>query len=140
MMVRQLRPASAVLGRDGAVRIWGLYGKGPKGAGQTRTIKHVDFVDLVYAPISGEAGGASRGGNVYSAGMILAHLLCGGPPARPASLPQLVAFVQKPQFSFPGQVPDEVATVLQAAVSPKAAQRPPARSAYGRLLAAAGLN
>ena len=58
---------------------------------------------------------------------------------QPKSLPQLFAFVQKPHFAFPGEVPDEVLATLQSAVNPKAAERPAARSAYGHLLAAAGL-
>ncbi len=138
LLLREVVPGSALLGPDGQVGVWNVCaGTPPKAAGATVMLSQLDFVKETYTPR--DTGGPARTRDVYGAGMTIAYLLAGGAPARPANLQQLLAFVQRPSFTFPQPLPLALEAILLAAVAPRAEQRPPARRAYGAILAATGM-
>lgn len=138
VIVGQLNPDGVVLGNDGVLRIWRALVRGrAKSGGKTMALGKVDFAQMAYTPV--DAGQDKRDRDVYGAGMVMAHLLAGGPPVNPKSLQELLAFVQKPRFNFPEPPEARLEELLLTAVSPVASKRPPARGAYSRILAASGM-
>lgn len=137
VIVQPLVPASVLLGEDGALKIWNVFGtRQGAGAKKTMAFSRMDFVGMTYAP---PGAAVDRASNVYSAGMVLAHLLAGGPPVQPKGLPELLSFVQKPKFTFAEPLDPKLEAILLSAVIPNATRRPPARMTYGQILGDADL-
>ena len=138
VIVGQLNPDAVVLGPDGVVRIWRALVRGRmKSGGKTLAMGKMDFVQMAYTPA--DVGQDKRDRDMYGAGMVMAHLLAGGPPVRPQRLPELLGFYQKPSLSFPSEIDPKLSELLVTAVSPVASNRPPARRAYSAVLAATGM-
>ena len=140
--VHQLTPAAVLIDPDGVLKIWNVYMvTPPKTASKTLALGKMNFLAMTYAP-AGETGGNSRARearDVYGAGMVLAHLIAGGPPVQPASLSELLTFFQKPRLTFAEPLKPELEAIVLSALSPVAAKRAAARRVYSDILAATGL-
>lgn len=138
VIVGQLTPDAVLLGADGVVRIWrALLRARARSSGKTLALGKLDFVQMIYTPV--DAGQDKRDRDVYGAGMVVAHLLAGGPPVQPKKLPELIAFFQKPRFDDLPSLDARLDALLLESVSPTATARPPARGAFSRILAVTGI-